>query len=545
MSEALLFGFLKYNRKEILKLLHEDAKDDWFRDPLRYEDYQILKNEIEYFDANVKNNYGKYVPPMRDLFYIPKENFTHRYSLECNYYDRFLYLCLVWPLIKIFDPLLNSCVFSHRYSGNSGHIFRQPVHQWAKFEGVVRCQLATNVLLVTDIQNFYENISLDILRKDLYDCLAATNQSTENLTVSRLCIDTLIECLSNWCYDSTRGLPQNRDCSSFLANLYLKSIDDQMIAEGYKYYRYMDDIRIVCKDKFEGRRALHDLVRFLRAKKLSLNGQKTKLLHSSSPEFQKFAKPSLALMEIDVLLNSKKKVSVILGYGKLKQMCLQLIHESKFADREFRFCINRLSLLARCREYQLPVGYWSEITDGLVNCIVDSPAATDTVYTFLATVQINSLGLEKIENYLTNTRKAIYEWQNYHIWRLLVLKKYKSSKLLRHARRLQNSSKRTKAKDEANLAGAIIYLAECGAKRDKIAVKNSISRADSNFLQRHKWIACKDLDWIRDGVESQKEQMHDALKGTYRVIARQIGFTINPPEPTRLVDLMRTVHQYE
>ncbi len=55
-------------------------------------------------------------------------------------------------------------------------------------------------------------------------------------------ISEIDRCLRSWSYRSEFGLPQNRDASSFLANLTLLSVDEAMLSRGYKYYRYMDDI---------------------------------------------------------------------------------------------------------------------------------------------------------------------------------------------------------------------------------------------------------------------------------------------------------------
>lgn len=540
MQEKTIFGLLKYNPKVIWNYLQKDIDDDWFQDPIRYKDFEILNKADEFFEDNIRKNFGRYKAREKEVFNLPKGNFTIRYSLETDFYDRFMYLNLVLPLMKIFDPLLSNRVYSHRYCGSNEYLFLYPIYQWEKFEGIVRSEARGKYILETDIQNYFENIRLETLKRDLENCLQSVNVSTSELLRIRFIIDRLMECLEKWSYDGKRGLPQNRDCSSFLANIYLHSIDKTMIENSFEYYRYMDDIRIICVDKFEARRALKELVILLRDKHLSLNGKKTRKIKPESQEHKDILQPNIDLKKIDSLLQTKKKTNVAIGYVLLKDRCLKLIAEGKFEEREFRFCINRLSKLARCKDYNVPYGYWDEIAKGIVNAIVDCPTSTDRVYDFLASVGLNTCSASIIISYLCDPNKNIYEWQSYWLWKLLIVCKIKDDKVCDRARLLIKSDAKI-----PDIAGAILYLAEFGDKSDKLNIMQSICKNDSIFLQRHKWLACKGLDWISDDIQKKKDDMHKCLHGTYRVINNNIKMIVSPPPPTSLSDILRSVHQYD
>lgn len=542
MNLKRIYGLIEYDSKLVLKYLKNDIDDDWFQDPIRYKDYTILNKEDSVFETNIRNNFGRYNAIKREIYYLPKGDFTLRYSLETNYYERYLYFCLVIPLIEMFDPLIERRVFSHRYSYNKEYLFRHHIGQWEKFEGIVRSEAENKCILVTDIQNFYENIYLELLKEDLEKCLRQVNPETSKLVETRFIIDRLMECLEKWSYDGKRGLPQNRDCSSFLANIYMKSIDEIMIGLNFNYYRYMDDIRIVCEDSFTARRALKELVNNLREKHLSVNGKKTEILLPESEKYISMMTPNLELKMIDSLLTTRKKANVAVGYNLLKKKCIQLINDNRFEDREFRFCINRLSQLARCKQYLVPNGFWDEIIDGVVKSIVECPTSTAHIYSFLASVGLNNNAKKEIIEYLLNREKSIYEWQNYWLWKLLIVCNVNEDKLINLARNIFNSNLAI-----PNISGAILYLASFGKKSDKLMIMNSISKKDSIFLQRHKWLASKDLHWVKDNVQAKKDEMHDCLLETYKIICDrdQIHEIVSPPPPTKFSDIIRSLHQYD
>lgn len=543
MKQKQIFGIIEYDSKLVLNYLKKDIDDDWFQDPIRYIDFTILSKEDMVIEKNIRDNFGRYNAMKRELYYLPKGDFTLRYSLETNYYERYLYLCLVLPLMKMFDPLLDRRVFSHRYCNDGKYIFRNSIKQWEKFEGIVRCESDNKCILVTDIQNYYENIRLDILKEDLEKCLHQINPETSRELVQiRFIIDRLMECLEKWSFDGKRGLPQNRDCSSFLANIYMKAIDEVLIGLNFNYYRYMDDIRVVCEDNFTARRALKELVNHLREKHLSVNGKKTEIIMPGSEKHKLMMQPNIDLKRIDSLLATRKKANVAVGYNLLKEKCLKLIEENRFEDREFRFCINRLSKLARCKEYIVPNGYWKEIADGIVKAIAECPTCTDRIYEFLAAVGLDDVAKNVIKEYLSNRKKSIYEWQNYWLWKLLIVCDVNDDELIKVAREIFNLNSAI-----PDISGAILYLASFGKKSDKLMIMNSISKKDSIFLQRHKWLASKGLDWIKDQVQTKKSEMHECLLDTYRIInnREQIREIVSPPPPTKFSDILRSLHQYD
>ena len=79
MQDKTIYGFLKYNHKDIWRYLQKDIDDDWFQDPIRYKDFDILGQDAEFFEKNIRKNFGRYQAQGREIFHLPKGNFTLRY----------------------------------------------------------------------------------------------------------------------------------------------------------------------------------------------------------------------------------------------------------------------------------------------------------------------------------------------------------------------------------------------------------------------------------------------------------------------------------
>lgn len=233
--------------------------DDWFPDARKFDDILINGNLQQLINSNVTSNGGTYLASERAMLNIPKSNFTLRYTLETSILDRAIYLGLASNLIKYYDPLLPWNVFSHRLNQDKKphkYLFKRGVKAWQDFVGVIQSEITnTNVLLSTDLTNYFENIDLAVLKKSFLDLIPETEIKDSPETVINT-IESLFGYLEKWGYSKSRGLPQNRDASSFLANIYMLPIDKYMINSGYKYYRYMDDIKIVCEDSFSAKKAL-------------------------------------------------------------------------------------------------------------------------------------------------------------------------------------------------------------------------------------------------------------------------------------------------
>jgi hypothetical protein len=345
----LELGPCRIDLDRTIRFVKQDLKDDWFLDPLRFEDRINRKTIADYFRNNILENNGVYKPLERLEINIPKPGYTLRYSLETCFFDRVAYHVFGEILIRNFDKLLHRRVLNHRLDVLSfnedkpRYLFLSSILQWKKFEEFVRVGSDGKTVLQTDGQNYYESIRIADLEKTLLICLSETDTSAEEKTRIRFCVDAMISCLRAWSYSGSHGLPQNRDISSFLASIYMRPVDSFMIAEGYDYYRYMDDIRIICGNRYEARKALKQLVIKMRKIGLNVNAAKTNIYEPDDKDHPVSRSTSFELEKIDALMNSGKKPIVALAFREVRDRLAVVVRERRVSEREFRFLIPRIS----------------------------------------------------------------------------------------------------------------------------------------------------------------------------------------------------------
>ena len=230
---SLSLGPINCEEEILIRHIERDLMDDWFPDPRKYKD--IFENKTIHFliDKNIKQNAGVYQAADRFVLNVPKPNFTLRYGLETSISDRVLYHGLTSYLIPLYDPLLPWSVFSHRYNKDhkpEKYLFKRGVKAWVDFVGNVKAATESNdVLLSTDLTNYFDNIEISVLKQVLIDLIPNLDVDPAQHQEIIACIEALFNCLQKWCYSTKRGLPQNRDASSFLANVYMLAIDRHMI----------------------------------------------------------------------------------------------------------------------------------------------------------------------------------------------------------------------------------------------------------------------------------------------------------------------------
>ena len=95
-------------------------------------------------------------------------------------------------------------------------------------------------------------------------------------------LDLLGDCLNIWSGTKVGptpgvGIPQGPPPSFLLANLLLHKLDQEIVEQGFRYYRYMDDISIYSYDEDELIDALLIIDKYTKANALSINAKKTSI----------------------------------------------------------------------------------------------------------------------------------------------------------------------------------------------------------------------------------------------------------------------------
>lgn len=152
---------------------------------------------------------------------------------------------------------------------------------WPRFDRITRRALADDeykFMVVSDISGYFENIQLSLL----HSLLGRYEPEAPNT------INLLMQHFSSWsgiAQDGSRierGIPQGNSVSSFYGNFFLKPVDDFYLprqqAGEVRYFRYVDDIRILAKTEKSARAAALALEEQIRRLKLNLQSAKTSVL---------------------------------------------------------------------------------------------------------------------------------------------------------------------------------------------------------------------------------------------------------------------------
>lgn len=256
--EKIIINNCELNIWRAIERLKNDIKDDWFQDPINFKFLLSKKFFYKRLEKFINNNKSYKPTSIAKHFTIPKSGYSTRPSIETSFIDRIIYQAYVDRLAENMDNILHPQIYSFRYNsgkGNSKYMYHFSIEQWKKY--VYQTKFVLNkqrpYLVVADITNFFENINttllLDYLKSLIHDYVKEdTKEELYRIVES---IGDLIKHWNDKQINSEFGIPQNRDASSFLANLFLNKIDKIMIySNNHKYYyRYMDDIRIVCNLK--------------------------------------------------------------------------------------------------------------------------------------------------------------------------------------------------------------------------------------------------------------------------------------------------------
>ena len=243
------------NLKLAIERVRTDMLDEWYYDSLQYVD--LLKPDFlfaqfkDYFYSN------KYKACTAEKFYVPKNNFTLREAYILPLIDRIVYMAIVGELSEAIEDSLIPNVFASRFNKiNENNLLINGVEQWTKLKYKISEELKIkeglkkfkyNCILHVDILNYYDNIDKKLLIEKLKR-IALNDNHLKNISL-------LNSFLSDYSVKSN-GLPQNNDASALLATFYLNQVDTFMQNQTQAYFRFVDDIKILCSDKYEARKYL-------------------------------------------------------------------------------------------------------------------------------------------------------------------------------------------------------------------------------------------------------------------------------------------------
>lgn len=532
----------------VLAHMHQDMRDDWFFDAIQHRDlFANKKNLKEVVTELLLEGNGRYLGSTRQVYDIPKKGLGIRYSLETDFYDRFVYQAICSYLIQFFDPILSPRVLGHRYNkrrAEEKYLFKNRIELWRTFEGVTRTALRNDqALLATDLINYFENISVDLVQRCFESALLTLRATGPEKLKIRNAIQTLCELLTRWGYSSRHGLPQNRDASSFIANVVLNTVDHKMCSMKYDYYRYVDDIRIICASPSQAKKALIDLIAELRTVGMNINSAKTKILTSTTGEAEVadfFPNSDDRSVTIDNMWRSRSRRTIARSAAYIFQLLVECIAKKETQTRQFRFAVNRLCRLADAKVFDIQSPIAEQLVELILQSLEDHPASTDQYCRLLAMLNPPAEALDRIERYLRDHSKSIYSWQNYHLWFVVAKRKHKTANLVELANlRITNQLL------APEVPAIFVYLACIGESTLLAPLVEKYHSSWPYYHQRYFLFAIKDFS--REQLKPLVERLGIKVRNT---VTRAMpyfkdGQPLAEPERSRILDLYDDISPYD
>jgi hypothetical protein len=389
-----------------------DSADDFFPDPIGWRD---LRQNPEAFLARREHRMLQADALPHVTEYVPKKSGMLREAVWLHPCHRVLYLAILHRLLLRLDSRLSAEVYSYRADradDPAAYPFDRKMERWKNFHNDFRraaLEPSAGAVLLTDLASYFDHIQVHHLGSRIESILAGTLDDGD-----REVVQFLKRLLTMWGYEGF-GLPHNLDPSSFFGTVYLHNVDREMVANRYRYFRWIDDIRIVAKSRGEAFRALHDLQRALARHRLFPATDKTHIYERDSEEFNK-----LLEVDDDILISHAEEAVACASKKDLESIVDTLFprleyHSSKDGDdRKFRAFANRLldisdfaeverNITPRIHQFVIPrLKTHPERSDYWVKMLAARP--TEDVTTLLKELLVD--------------RPSLFDWQRFHLWRL-------------------------------------------------------------------------------------------------------------------------------
>lgn len=271
--------------KAFIYALNDRLRNDSYFDYFEIEYVQKYRQQIiEEILEELK--YPKYFRVrVAYTYYFPKNNLCYRRMIYLPFKDLVVRYAFIIILANHLDKTLsNKCFANRRATGKQAQNFLFEDYynasvvnfrNWQK-----QCAEKYNVLIRTDISSFYDSVSHQYLIKYIENQLSI-DSNTEFIQIFLKLLSPKIVSYSNKLkkvqilQNLQQGLTIGNNLEGFLANLYLRDVDEAMQDADIEFGRYNDDMRIFAQDPQLARNYLLILQEHLLSKGLNLNASKT------------------------------------------------------------------------------------------------------------------------------------------------------------------------------------------------------------------------------------------------------------------------------
>ncbi len=272
--------------------LHDRLYGDPFCNFFEIEYYRVNKEKLFEEIHQITKNPNDFKPQKAFIFYFPKTNVCLRRMIYLELRDLVLRYLFVVVISDLLDYTFSPRCFAFRPEKSSERgkrLFRKSYEdsyisflEWQKLQSE---NTKNGILLRTDISSFYDTVSHHYLMETLCRELAISEQCEFATLFKSILSFPLLGYSSQdgklHSVDYRQGLPIGNNTEGYLANIFLKEVDEAMENAGFSFGRYVDDCRIFFAERHQATQASLLLQECLLNKGLNLNSAKTKIIEDN------------------------------------------------------------------------------------------------------------------------------------------------------------------------------------------------------------------------------------------------------------------------
>ncbi len=299
--------------------------------------YRDRKKDLHKEISEIVKEPDKFQHSVCFSYYLPKENLCFRRCIYTPFKELVLRYMLIIVMLELTEFGLSERCFSARVASpdNRDKCLLEPyTNLWNNFadwqkkivdsqetvddlepsqtENIVE-QKDYQILVETDISLFYDTVSHEYLIQIIINELDITEDCNfikllKKLLQFRVTGYSFIDgklFMSNF----LQGLIIGNSIEGYLANLYLKDLDEALENSGAEFGRYVDDIKVFAKDITDATHYIQIIQEFLFKKGLNLNTAKTKIFYKQE-EIRKYIQKSRILGYGNEEIKEEKKVQI-------------------------------------------------------------------------------------------------------------------------------------------------------------------------------------------------------------------------------------------
>lgn len=415
--------------------LEQDAGDDFFPDTFNYKD--IAKNAETYLE-NRKHRFLSFEQIGMIREYVPKKNLMLREAVQLHPLHRLIYLSILHYLLPKLDHRFLHGVYSYRHDlpdEPDKYPFGKKMERWKHFHNDFRTRAmdpSNGAILLTDLSSFYDHISCEQLCLRIRSLLGASITDIDDQVI-RL----LLQLLKQWSVDGY-GIPQNMDPSNLFGSLYLHNVDEAITHDRFQYFRWVDDIRIVAKNRDQAIRALQALQRECEKYRLFLASDKTEIVTRDNPKYAQLldVEDDEILSKAEDFKNAGDCAAITANLDNLFSR-LEKHADPKGDDRKFRAYANRI--LDAADFPPIRTDSLAKVVDFVKTRFESHPERSDQWAKMLSQAPAEQI-IPIVEKLLVD-QVSLFDWQRFYLWKLVLhLPAPLTSKLLEKAREVSSST---------------------------------------------------------------------------------------------------------